>query len=267
MEKGRPRLLKVKNYNDIVIGQGLCSLFGTRLKVHLYLVDGLLIDTGPYRLRKDSIPFLKEHMIEQVVLTHVHEDHSGMAYWLQKHKKVPIYLHPQAIKDAEDKGRYRLYRRLMWGKRKPFNPCPIPSIIKTKKYKFEAIEAPGHVAFHHVFYEKSQGWLFTGDLFISEKVVIAYDEENMQDIINTLEKLLKLDFDTVFCAHAGVVRNGKEKVKKKLLFLLGLQERVNEYRGRGFSDKEIDKILYPQTALISIVSRGEGSTYNIVHTI
>lgn len=89
----------------------------------------------------------------------------------------------------------------------------------------------------------------------------------MQDMINTLEELVKLDFDTVFCAHAGLVENGKEKLKKKLTFLLELQEKVNEYRARGFSDKEIAKILYPKTSLITIVSRGEGSTYNIVHTI
>lgn len=260
-------MLKVKNYKDIIIGQGLCTLFSTRLKVHLYLVDGLLIDTGPYRLRKDSIPFLKEQKIEQVVLTHVHEDHSGMAYWLQKHEKVPIYLHPQAIDYAEERGHYRLYRRLMWGKRKPFNPYPMPKIITTEKYTFEAIEAPGHVEFHHVFYEKGQGWLFTGDLYISEKVHIAYHEENMQAMINTLKELVKLEFDTVFCAHAGVVQKGKEKLKKKLAFLLELQERVNEYRARGLTDQEIDKILYPKTSLITIVSRGEGSTYNLVHTI
>ncbi|NMA69091.1 MAG: MBL fold metallo-hydrolase, partial [Desulfitobacterium sp.] len=113
-------MLKVQNYKDIVVGHGSCSLLGTRLKVNLYLVDGLLIDTGPFRLRKDSIPFFKEHKIEQVVLTHVHEDHSGMAYWLQKHEKVPIYLDANAIKEAEERGRYRLYRRLIWNKRKPF---------------------------------------------------------------------------------------------------------------------------------------------------
>ncbi|NMA67896.1 MAG: MBL fold metallo-hydrolase, partial [Desulfitobacterium sp.] len=146
-------------------------------------------------------------------------------------------------------------------------PYPMPKIITTEKYTFEAIEAPGHTEFHHAFYEKDQGWLFTGDLYLNEKVVVAFKEENMQDTINTLEKLAKLDVDTVFCTHAGVVPNGKERLKKKLAFLLELQGRVSEYRARGLTDKEIDKIIYPKTLPITIVSRGEWSTYNIIHTI
>lgn len=260
-------MLEIQNYKDIIIGHGSCGLLGTKIKINLYLVDGLLIDTGPFRLRKDSIDFFNSHKIEQVALTHVHEDHSGMAYWLQKHQGVPIYLHSKAIENAQKKGRYRLYRYLIWGKRKPFNPQPMPRIIETEKYTFETIEAPGHTGFHHAFYEKDQGWLFTGDLYLNEKVIIALYEENMQQTITTLENLLKLDFETVFCTHAGVVARGKEQLKKKLAFLIELQGKVDEYRTRGFTDKEIDKIFYPKRLPISTVSRGEWSTYNIIHTI
>ena len=62
------------------------------MKVYLYIVDGLLIDTGPSTLPWESSDFLI-HPIQQVALTHIHEDHAGMAAYLQEKIKVPfIYM-------------------------------------------------------------------------------------------------------------------------------------------------------------------------------
>jgi glyoxylase-like metal-dependent hydrolase (beta-lactamase superfamily II) len=63
------------------------------------------------------IKFFQEKHIEQVALTHIHEDHTGMAAWLQRQKNIPIYLHEKAIPEAKQRAQYRLYRRIIWGKR------------------------------------------------------------------------------------------------------------------------------------------------------
>ncbi|WP_019849485.1 MBL fold metallo-hydrolase [Desulfitobacterium sp. PCE1] len=260
-------MINFSKYKDIIITHGLCSGLSIKMNVYIYLVDGLLFDTGPSTLQKGTAKFFSQQTIEQVALTHVHEDHSGMAHWLQKNKLVPIYLHSEAIKTAEKRGKYRLYRRLIWGGREPFYPQAMPKVIRTERYTFEAIEAPGHTEFHHVFYEQDQGWLITGDLYIGRKVLLALYEENMLQMIATLEKVLQLDFDTMFCSHAGVVLKGKEKMRQKLDFLTELQGKVRELRAKGLTDGEIDKIIYPKKQAIKTLSGGEWSSYNIIHTI
>lgn len=254
-------------YKDILIGQGVRSLPGWSLSVYLYVVDGLLIDAGPEILKGQISKFFQEKHIEQVALTHIHEDHSGMAAWLQRQMNVPIYLHEKAIPEAKRKGKYQLYRHLTWGKRPAFDPQPMPERLMTDKYTFDVIDSPGHMRYHNIFHEKNQGWLFTGDLYLGTKPVGASCDENMQDTIATIKEILTLDFDMIFCAHSGMVQDGKAMFQKKLDFLLGVQDKVNALRQRGLDDCEIDKRLYPRKPSVTIVSRGEWSSYNIVNTI
>ncbi|HBQ25924.1 MAG TPA: Zn-dependent hydrolase [Syntrophomonas sp.] len=260
-------MLNSSKYRDITIGRGVCSLLGTTIVVYLYVVDGLLIDAGPKRLKRESSKFFQEHQIDQVALTHVHEDHSGMAAWLQSKMQVPIYLHEMSIPEASKRGRYLFYRQLMWGGRPTFISQPFPEVLTTGKHIFDVIDSPGHMKYHKVFHEKNQGWLFTGDLYVRPKPFVAFYDENMKDTIASLQKLLQLDFDTVFCAHSGVVENGKAMLQEKLNYLLNLQEKVEGLRRQGLTDREVDQKLFPKIPLITKVSRGEWSSYNIISTI
>lgn len=260
-------MLNISQYKDITIGQGIRSLPGWKMAVYLYLVDGFLIDVGPESMKGPISKFLQENHIEQVALTHTHEDHSGMAAWLQRQMNVPVYLHEKAIPEAKRKGKYRLYRYITWGQRPAFDPLPMPQRLVTDKYTFEAIDSPGHMRYHNIFHEKNQGWLFTGDLYIGTKPMGVSFNDNMLETIATINKILTLDFDTIFCAHAGVVQNGKAMFKKKLDFLLEIQEKVNALRQQGLDNHEIDKKLYPKKTSVTIFSRGEWSSYHIVNTI
>lgn len=259
-------MINCTNYQDISIGQGRVTLLGTTIKIFLYVVDGLLFDTGPSRLAKDTRQFFSNHVIEQVALTHIHEDHSGMAFWLQEQYNIPIYLHEDSLRHTEQYGKYPLYRHLTWGKRKPFHGEPMPREISTSKYMFDVIDAPGHSPAHNVFHEKNQGWLFTGDLYIGSKQIVAFKEENMSQTITTLEKLVKLDFQTIFCAHSGVWQDGKERLLKKLDYLQELQSKVHEMKKQGLNNRQIDNRLFPQKQPITYVSGGEWSSLNMVRT-
>ena len=260
-------MLNISKYWDITIGRGVCSLLGTTIIVYLYVIDGLLIDSGPRGLKRESSKFFQEHQIDQVVLTHVHEDHSGMAAWLQRKMQVPVYLHEMTIPRAQKRGKYLFYHYLMWGNRPAFDPQPFPEVLTTGKYTFDVVDSPGHMKYHQVFHERNQGWLFTGDLYVRPNPFVAFYDENMKDTVASLQKLLQLDFDTVFCAHSGVVENGKAMLQEKLNYLLNFQEKVEGLRRQGLTDREIDQKLFPKIPLITKVSRGEWSSYNIVSTI
>lgn len=260
-------VLKRTSYHDISIGQGSASLLGSKVRIFLYVVDGLLFDTGPRSLARHSSEFFQNNVIEQVALTHVHEDHSGMAAWLQDSKKIPVYLHKDSLAYAEKQGAYPLYRRIMWGKRTSFQAEAVPQQLSAGKYSFNVIDAPGHSAAHNVFHEKDQGWLFTGDLYLGTKQLVAFYEEDMSQTIASIEMILQLDFDTVFCAHSGVWQDGKKLFQQKLEFLKELQAKVNEMKGQRFNTKQIDAILFPKKQPITYISRGEWSSLNMVRTL
>lgn len=260
-------VLKCTNYQDISIGQGSASLLGSKIRIFLYVVDGLLFDTGPSSLARHSSEFFQNNVIEQVALTHVHEDHCGMAAWLQDSKKIPVYLHKESLAYAQQQGAYPLYRRIMWGKRPSFQAEAVSQQLSTSKYSFNVIDAPGHSAAHNVFHEKSQGWLFTGDLYLGTKPIVAFYEEDMSQTIASIEMILQLDFDTIFCAHSGVWQDGKKLFQQKLTFLQELQAKVNDIRRQGINSKQIDAILFPKKQLITYISRGEWSSLNMIRTL
>jgi glyoxylase-like metal-dependent hydrolase (beta-lactamase superfamily II) len=263
----RSILLKISSYEDIICAQGEVSLLGNPLSFFLFLVDGLLVDTGPSSLSKESGKFFKNHEINQVVLTHVHEDHCGMAAWLQENKQVPIFLHGDSIDAASRKATLPLYRLKIWGERPPFHAQGMPEEIRTPKHGFLPLDTPGHCANHTVFYEKEKGWLFTGDVFVSIKQHVAFREENLAQMIESLKKLLELDFNTIFCAHFGVLTEGYGLLEEKLAFLVELQEKVRDLETQGMSPRMIDRKLFPIRHPITDVSEGEGTSYNMVKTL
>src|SRR5690625_2932373 len=135
-------------------------MFGMTLKVSLFFIDGLLIDTGPIRKQKQLTERLDRLPIEQLVLTHHHEDHSGLAFWIQAKKQKPIYCHPLGVKKGNAKERLPFYRRVFWGPKKPYQAQPLEETLKTNQYTFQVIHTPGHAGDHIALYNVEKGWLF-----------------------------------------------------------------------------------------------------------
>lgn len=238
-----------------------------RMSVYVYNVGGLLIDNGPLLLAEESKPFFYAFPVEQAVLTHLHEDHSGMSSWLQENLRVPIYLHRGSIPEAGVEAHFADYRLKLWGKRKPFQALEMPERLFADKYCFEAIETPGHLNCHHVFYEKEQGWLFSGDLIVNIKPKSVFHEENMAQVIQSIRKVLLLDFDTVFCSHRGVLSDGRRLLEYKLAYLLDLQYKVGNLRKKGLTDHQIAKLLFPENTELGRVTKGDFSSYYVVSTL
>jgi len=238
-----------------------------RLNICLYIVDGVLIDAGSSNILKKIKPLLQNEKIDSAAITHIHEDHTGLAPWIKNNLKIPVYLPANSIDEAAKKSILPLYRILTWGNRDAFIADPMPPFIETKNFKLDVIESPGHHKDHVVFYEKNNGWLFSGDMYIGRKQLVAFKDENIGDAIRSLSKLIQLDIDKIFCGHSGIHSNGKEKMKSKLDFFLDIQHRVNALKKEGLTLEEIDKRLFPKANLWTIASRGEWSTSNIVKTI
>lgn len=258
----------IKNIEkDLLVVDIKSGTYPFQLNICLYFADGLLIDTGASNILKKIIPFLKNEKVYFAALTHIHEDHSGASAWIKDNLKIPVYLHKNSINEASLKSDIPLYRRIVWGNREAFKADPIPEFIETENCRFDVIYSPGHHKNHVVFHEKNRGWLFTGDLFVSRRQVVAFKDENIHDAIESITKILRLDFDKIFCGHSGVHIDGREKLKSKLDFYLELQWKVKSFKEHGLSYIEIDKRLFPKKGLWYFVSRGEWSSINLVKTV
>ncbi len=245
---------------------GRARLLTYSLKVFVYAVDDVLIDAASWKLRRPFLRYFGDRLPERLLLTHVHEDHCGNAAMLAS-KGVAVFAPEAAIRQAMDEPRLPLYRRLIWGRRPPFQALPLPEAIETKRHLLRVIEAPGHTPDHVVFFEEKKGWLFTGDFFLTARPRLVLKDEDLAATIRSLENLASLPFRLILGAHEGILQGGPALFRQKRDYLLGLREKVEALRGEGLSDEEIDVRLFPSKPLITRVSRGEWASLHMIKTL
>ena len=93
-------------------------------------------------------------------------------------------------------------------------------------------------------------------------------DEIIGDQILSIRKLLKLDFDKMFCNHQPVMTNAKERLQNKLNFLEDFYGTVAEQYHKGLNVKQIMKALdYKDNRFMSLISWGEMSKSNMVRSV
>lgn len=258
-------MIKVYEKEQVLCVEGI--LEETRSKVFVYLVDGMLIDTGAEKLQEELEVFFTDHSFDQVVLTHHHEDHTGNAAWLQQHVEVPFFLHPLGMPIIEDDGEYPEYRKITWGNRRAFNALPLGERVRSRTLEWQVIHTPGHADDHVALFHEESGRLFTGDLFVSPKTRVMMKTESVPLIMASLRKLLTLPFTSVFCSHAGFLENGRALLEQKLNHLENLQQTIIDRYKKGQTPSEINQQLFQKTYPIIKFSNREWDTIHIVTSV
>lgn len=259
--------LELSQVGDVICANGTVEFNGTNMNVYSFAVDGVLIDTGSESLLNEFRPFLNTADYDQVVLTHIHEDHTGGAPWIAKNRDIPFYIHPMSVADCTNEGVYPAYRHVVWGDRKPFTAQPIQNTFQSRSATWDVIETPGHAADHLAFYNRDMGVLFSGDLYVQTKTKVVLREENIPQIIRSIEHVLTYDFQEVFCCHAGFLANGRELFQEKLDYLKDISGQVKLLHEKGHDPQEIKQFLFPKSYPISLFSEGEWDALHIVNSI
>lgn len=140
----------------------------------------LLIDAG------EAAPVcntLKGRPLAHILLTHHHADHTAGADELKSQTGCQIW---GAANDL---------------KRLPAGTQGLGSSFSWEGYTFEIIHTPGHTQTHIMFYEATQGWLFSGDtLFIAGCGRLF--EGTHEEMYNNMQRIKALpDKTQVFCGH------------------------------------------------------------------
>ena len=146
-------------------------------------VQAALIETGPASTVENLLAGVHAagvplDALRQLIVTHIHLDHSGGAGVLaQRLPRARVYVHPVGAPHLVDPSKLltsaqRIYGDKMeslWG-----NPLPVPQDrlvvvndgdeIKIPGGTLRAIDTPGHARHHHTYLDSTSGLLFTGDV-------------------------------------------------------------------------------------------------------
>jgi glyoxylase-like metal-dependent hydrolase (beta-lactamase superfamily II) len=213
------------------------------MSVHLYYLDGILIDTAQRHMRREALAAIGPRPVHTILLTHHHEDHSGNAAAFHRRTGAPVMGHTRTAAKLARGYRIRPYQHLIWGRASPVRVTPLDGPVASAHFELWPVATPGHSLDHVVYLEKERGWLFSGDLYIGERIKFFRSDEHFADQLRSLETVLALDFDTLFCAHNPRLTKGKQHLRRKRNYLLGLQAAVRDLHARGCPQTEIVKRL------------------------
>ena len=208
---------------------------------HVYHVDGLLIDTGHPNMRKEVCDTLSDLSVDQMLVTHHHEDHSGNVAAVNQLYDCPVYSSAQCIELMKIPPPISPAQYITWGRYDPyFNFDVLGDTIETSKYAFQVIPIPGHAEDMVALYEKDQGWLFSADLYVHHRIKFFMRAERMDIQIISIKKVLELDFDKMFCSHnSQVISDPKSLLKKKLAYFEDFYGEVSRLYHQGMNAKQI----------------------------
>ena len=240
-----------------------------RMFSHVYFIDGLLIDTGHSNMRNEVFDAISPLPVDQIFLTHHHEDHTGNLGLFQKHFNCPSYASRLCRQLMEEPPKISVAQWLIWGRAKPnFNIEVKENRLDTPQYSFELIPIPGHAVDMVALFERNEGWLFSADLFVSEYIRFFMRSESMGQQINSIKHILQLDFKVLFCSHNPQFENGKEKLAQKLDFFEDFYGNVARYHHEGYSVEAIFKAMGIKKSWgIRLLSTGELSTRNMINAV
>ena len=191
----------------------------------------------------ESFAIARDHRVDRVFLTHHHEDHSGNGALIHKTLGAEFFGHGLTREKLKNPYKILPYQHYVWGKTTPVGVNPLPESMETLLGRMIPIHTPGHSRDHLVYFLPEKGVVFSGDLYLGDRIRYFRSDEDMGTQIASLKKVLALDFDILLCSHNPRESRGREHIQFKLDFLENFYGNTIELWKKGVSENEIFKSL------------------------
>jgi len=259
------------DFNDVHYYRFSIYSLGSNIQtVYAFIIDDLLIDTAQRFNRENVLKVALEHQIKKIAITHHHEDHTGNVGYLMQTLQADAYAHPICVKILKRGYKMSPLSKMISGSvdKALLHPISEGEQIDTKNYTILPIYTPGHCDDHYCYYEKNKGWLFSGDLYVADKIKYFVSNESVYTQIESIKKLLTLDFDSLFCSHNPKVENGKIRLNNKLQFFEDFVGKVEQHYQQGKRSKEILALMnMKENYYYKVITAGSFTSENMIKSV
>lgn len=154
-------------------------------------------------------------VVERIVCTHSHPDHSPGAAWLKDRTGAPVFGLPAPDDGHQDPG-YAPDAGLAHGER-----------IEAGGEVLRAIHTPGHASNHVCFLLEDAGLLFTGDHLMSgSTVIIIPPDGSMRLYLESLRQLRDLPLATLAPGHGALMPRALDEIARVTGHRLAREEKL-----------------------------------------
>lgn len=220
-----------------------------------------VIDPGPLddNHLEAILTATKNEKITHIMVTHTHNDHSPLAKSLKERTGALIYSFDQNSINIGENNKFEE------GYDNKFS-CDIKlkdgDLIRGGDWTLEAIHTPGHTSNHLCYSLKEEKILFSGDHVMGwSTTVIVPPDGDMEDYIQSLEKLLRRDDKNYLPTHGKMIENPKELVKKYITHRSSREDQIIKTIKSGNNKiidivkviyVDVDKRLYPAASMSTL---------------
>jgi len=231
----------------------------------VYRMGSTLIDAGPTNQWQPVKTFISEKPIQQLLLTHHHEDHAGNAAKIANMANIVPFAPELSQRKLKTGYKTPIMQKIIWGSPQPVETQILPEeVFLEDGTKLIPVHTPGHAKDLHCFYLPEKRWLFSGDLYISKSLRYFRSDENLEQLIHSMRKVLELDFEVLFCPHRGIVEEGKQALTAKLHNILTLCEKAQSLKAAGVETPQIVIDLLGPEDMMALMTRNNFSKTNMI---